>query len=215
MNSCGDKHSASVSKITNQKKHKPQVKKPKKVRSKEILASPKPSKPRICLRWPPTGRMFDLKGKIIASSESMCQSGSSRDLGCSKHMTGNLKLLINFVWRFLGIVRFGNDHIAAILGYDDLQWGNILITRAYFVEGLGHNLFSAGQFCDSDLEALCYPKHDREDIGKLGAKATPRTNLAAPAPQVLQTSTASTTTSDTPPTPTNSSPQATVIPITS
>nr|GEW74738.1 retrovirus-related Pol polyprotein from transposon TNT 1-94 [Tanacetum cinerariifolium] len=30
--------------------------------------------------------------------------------------------------------------------------GNILITRVYFVEGLGHNLFSVGQFCDSDLE---------------------------------------------------------------
>nr|GEW70268.1 integrase, catalytic region, zinc finger, CCHC-type, peptidase aspartic, catalytic [Tanacetum cinerariifolium] len=29
---------------------------------------------------------------------------------------------------------------------------NILITRVYFVKGLGHNLFSVGQFCDSDLE---------------------------------------------------------------
>ncbi|GKD24466.1 retrovirus-related pol polyprotein from transposon TNT 1-94 [Tanacetum coccineum] len=67
-------------------------------------------------------------------------------------MTGNLKLLINFVWKFLGTVRFGNDHVAAILGFDDLQWGNIMITRVYFVEGLGHNLFSVGQFCDSDLE---------------------------------------------------------------
>nr|GEZ59832.1 hypothetical protein [Tanacetum cinerariifolium] len=40
------------------------------------------------------------------------------DSGCSKHMTKNLKLLINFVWKFLGMVRFGNDHITAILGYD-------------------------------------------------------------------------------------------------
>nr|GEV15905.1 hypothetical protein [Tanacetum cinerariifolium] len=40
------------------------------------------------------------------------------DLGCSKHMTGNIKLLINFVWKFLGTVRFGNDHIATILGYE-------------------------------------------------------------------------------------------------
>nr|GEU50653.1 retrovirus-related Pol polyprotein from transposon TNT 1-94 [Tanacetum cinerariifolium] len=74
------------------------------------------------------------------------------DSGCSKHMTGNLKLFINFVWKFLGTVRFENDHVAAILGFSDLQWGNILITRVYFVEGLGHNLFSVGQFCDSDLE---------------------------------------------------------------
>nr|GFB31731.1 retrovirus-related Pol polyprotein from transposon TNT 1-94 [Tanacetum cinerariifolium] len=67
-------------------------------------------------------------------------------------MTGNLKLLINFVWKFMRTVRFENDHVAAILGFGDLQWGNILITRVYFVEGLGHNLFSVGQFCDSDLE---------------------------------------------------------------
>nr|GFB21455.1 hypothetical protein [Tanacetum cinerariifolium] len=25
---------------------------------------------------------------------------------------------------FMGIVRFGNDHVAAILGFGDLQWGN-------------------------------------------------------------------------------------------
>nr|GFA34714.1 retrovirus-related Pol polyprotein from transposon TNT 1-94 [Tanacetum cinerariifolium] len=66
-------------------------------------------------------------------------------------MTENLKLLINFVWKFIGTVLFGNDHVAAILGFGDLQWGNILITRV-FVEGLGHNLFSVGQFCDSNLE---------------------------------------------------------------
>nr|GFD26964.1 integrase, catalytic region, zinc finger, CCHC-type, peptidase aspartic, catalytic [Tanacetum cinerariifolium] len=52
----------------------------------------------------------------------------------------------------MGTVRFRNDHVAAILGFGDLQWGNILIIRVYFVEGLGHNLFSVGQFCDSDLE---------------------------------------------------------------
>nr|GFC23307.1 integrase, catalytic region, zinc finger, CCHC-type, peptidase aspartic, catalytic [Tanacetum cinerariifolium] len=74
------------------------------------------------------------------------------DSGCSKHMTGNLKLLINFVWKFLGTVRFGNDHVATILGFGDLQWGNILITKVYFVKGLGHDLFSVGLFYDSDLE---------------------------------------------------------------
>nr|GEY71021.1 retrovirus-related Pol polyprotein from transposon TNT 1-94 [Tanacetum cinerariifolium] len=67
-------------------------------------------------------------------------------------MTGNLKLLINFIWKFMGTVRFENDHVAAILGFGDLQWGYILITRVYFVKRLGYNLFSVGQFCDSDLE---------------------------------------------------------------
>ncbi|GKD17428.1 retrovirus-related pol polyprotein from transposon TNT 1-94 [Tanacetum coccineum] len=37
------------------------------------------------------------------------------DSGCSKHMTGNLKLLTNFVEKFLGTVKFGNDQIASIL----------------------------------------------------------------------------------------------------
>nr|GFB21740.1 retrovirus-related Pol polyprotein from transposon TNT 1-94 [Tanacetum cinerariifolium] len=74
------------------------------------------------------------------------------DSGCSMHMTGNRKLLINFVWKFMGTVHFGNDHVAAILGFGDLKWGNILITRVYFVEGLGHNLFLVRQFYDSDLE---------------------------------------------------------------
>nr|GFA43896.1 integrase, catalytic region, zinc finger, CCHC-type, peptidase aspartic, catalytic [Tanacetum cinerariifolium] len=54
----------------------------------------------------------------------------------------------------MGTVRFKNDHVATIMGFGDLQWGNILITGVYFVEGLGHNLFSVGQFCDLDLEVV-------------------------------------------------------------
>ncbi|GJR55752.1 putative ribonuclease H-like domain-containing protein [Tanacetum coccineum] len=73
MNSRGKKQKANVSNTKYQKKQKPKVKKPKKVGSQERLASPKPSKPKICL-------------------------------------------------------------------------------RVYFIEGLGHNLFSVRQFCDSDLE---------------------------------------------------------------
>nr|GEZ25538.1 hypothetical protein [Tanacetum cinerariifolium] len=38
------------------------------------------------------------------------------------------------------------------MGYGDYNIGNVTISRVYFVEGLGHNLFSVGQFCDSDLE---------------------------------------------------------------
>nr|GEX09205.1 hypothetical protein [Tanacetum cinerariifolium] len=33
-------------------------------------------------------------------------------------MTGNLKLLINFVWKFMGTVHSRNDHVAAILGFE-------------------------------------------------------------------------------------------------
>ncbi|GJV55870.1 hypothetical protein Tco_1456875 [Tanacetum coccineum] len=74
------------------------------------------------------------------------------DSGCTKHMTGNVSLLCNFVEKYLGTVRFGNDQFAPILGYGDLVQGNITIKRVYYVEGLNHNLFSVGQFCDADLE---------------------------------------------------------------
>ncbi|GKD87541.1 hypothetical protein Tco_1358695 [Tanacetum coccineum] len=86
MKSRTKNQSANVSKSANQKKHKPRVWKPKKVGSKERLASPKPSTPRSCLRWSPTGRMFDLKGKIIKTSEFVCQSDCSKgDNACTSN----------------------------------------------------------------------------------------------------------------------------------
>nr|GEY33216.1 retrovirus-related Pol polyprotein from transposon TNT 1-94 [Tanacetum cinerariifolium] len=74
------------------------------------------------------------------------------DSGCSKHMTGDRSQLTNFVNKFLGTVKFRNDHVTKILRYGDYQIGNVMISRVYYVEGLGHNLFSVGQFCDSNLE---------------------------------------------------------------
>ncbi|GKC00015.1 hypothetical protein Tco_0986151 [Tanacetum coccineum] len=74
------------------------------------------------------------------------------DSDCSKHMTEDSSQHTNFVNKFLGTVKFGNDHMEKIMGYGDYQIGNITISRVYYVEGLGHNLFSVGQFCDSDLE---------------------------------------------------------------
>ncbi|GJS21610.1 hypothetical protein Tco_0450242 [Tanacetum coccineum] len=83
------------------------------------------------------------------------------DSGCSKHMTGNLKFLTNFVEKFLGRVKFGNDQIEPILGYGDLVQGKVTIKRVYYIEGLNHILFSVGQFYDADLEvafqkSTCY-----------------------------------------------------------
>ncbi|GKC46622.1 hypothetical protein Tco_1064344 [Tanacetum coccineum] len=43
------------------------------------------------------------------------------------------------------------DHFGAIMGYGDYVMGDSVISKVYYVEGLGHNLFSVGQFCDSDL----------------------------------------------------------------
>ncbi|GJW99222.1 retrovirus-related pol polyprotein from transposon TNT 1-94, partial [Tanacetum coccineum] len=45
-----------------------------------------------------------------------------------------------------------NDHMEKIMGYGDYQIGNVTTSRVCYVEGLGHNVFSIGQLCDSNLE---------------------------------------------------------------
>nr|GEV56650.1 uncharacterized mitochondrial protein AtMg00810-like [Tanacetum cinerariifolium] len=99
------------------------------------------------------------------------------DSGCSKHMTGNLKLLTNFVEKFLGSVKFGNDQIPPILGYEDLVQGTVTIKRVYYVEGLNYNLFSVGQFCDADLEvafrkSTCYIRDLKGNDLPTGSRGT-------------------------------------------
>nr|GEX58425.1 hypothetical protein [Tanacetum cinerariifolium] len=74
------------------------------------------------------------------------------DSGCSKHMTGNRALLTNFVEKFLEMVHFGNNDFVVIAGYEDVVIGSMTIKKVYYVKGLGHNLFSVGQFCDKGLE---------------------------------------------------------------
>ncbi|GKE92414.1 retrovirus-related pol polyprotein from transposon TNT 1-94 [Tanacetum coccineum] len=125
--------------------------------------------------WRPTGRTFTIVGNacpsrkpIVLESESpkpvvnLVYSRKPRknknteslsktevvqivlwylDSGCSKHMIGDRSQLTNFNSKFLGTVKFENDQVAQIMGYGDYQ-----------VEGLGHNLFFMGQFCDSNLE---------------------------------------------------------------
>nr|GEX05325.1 reverse transcriptase domain-containing protein [Tanacetum cinerariifolium] len=128
--------------------------------------------------WKPTGRTFTLVGNvcpltriatptIVPPREPIPIANKTDkpvvtlvvqivlwhlDSGCSKHMTGDRSLLVNFVQKFLGTVKFGNDCVAKIMGYRDYQIRNVTISQVYYVEGLGHNLFSVGQFCDSDLE---------------------------------------------------------------
>nr|GEW27263.1 retrovirus-related Pol polyprotein from transposon TNT 1-94 [Tanacetum cinerariifolium] len=145
-NSCGKNQMAKVSVKEIQTKYQPKVTKPKKVGTLERLATPKPRKPRFLLRWSPTGRLFDQEGKLAASSISESQYNCSNDDNActSNAMEPKIKRFPNSTSLLDRLFRF-------VYGAS-IQWGNIWITRVYFVEGLGHNLFSVGQFCDSDLE---------------------------------------------------------------
>nr|GEV98384.1 hypothetical protein [Tanacetum cinerariifolium] len=129
-NSRGKKQTTKVSVKKIQKKYQPKVTNPKKVEHHKSLAIPKPRKSRLLLRWSPTGKLFHKEGKIVASRESKSQ------FDCSN---GNLKLLINFVWKFMGTVRFENDHVAAILGFGDRS------TNLYTINL--HEMASASPIC--------------------------------------------------------------------
>nr|GFA47707.1 retrovirus-related Pol polyprotein from transposon TNT 1-94 [Tanacetum cinerariifolium] len=64
------------------------------------------------------------------------------DSGCSKHMTGNLKLLTNFVEKFLGTTKFRNDQIAPILGYGDVK------STCYIRDLKGYDLLTGSRSTD-------------------------------------------------------------------
>ncbi|GJR42954.1 hypothetical protein Tco_1311057 [Tanacetum coccineum] len=157
-------------------------------------------KPRVLAPGRPTGRIFTLgeqcpltrftKPKVVPAKQTKNVSTSKclitkkiilwyLDSGCSKHMTGDRSWLRNFVKKFTGTVRFRNDHFGAIMGYEDYMIGDSVISRVYYVEGQGHNLFSVRQFCDSDLE-VAFRKHScyvRDTDGVELAKGSRGSNL--------------------------------------
>nr|GEY19004.1 hypothetical protein [Tanacetum cinerariifolium] len=73
--------------------------------------------------------------KVLSDSEASSLSADERiseiihiclwiiDLRCLNHMMSNRALLINFVEKFLGMVRFGNNDFAVIDGYGDVVIG--------------------------------------------------------------------------------------------
>ncbi|GKA48700.1 retrovirus-related pol polyprotein from transposon TNT 1-94 [Tanacetum coccineum] len=109
----------------------------------------------VGFKWKPTGRTFTIVVQIVLWY---------LDSGCSKHMTGNRSKLMNFVSKFLGTIRFGNDQIARIMGYGDCQLGNVVISR--LIQDKKPDLSFLHVF-----GSLCYPTNDHEDLGKFDAKA--------------------------------------------
>nr|GEU84112.1 retrovirus-related Pol polyprotein from transposon TNT 1-94 [Tanacetum cinerariifolium] len=112
---------------------------------------------------------------------------------CSKHMMGDRSRLMNFIKKFITIVRFGNDHFGAIIGYGDYVIGDSVIFRAEAVatacytknRSLIHTRHNKTPYelvhnKKPDLTffrvfgALCYPTNDSEDLGKLQPTANIR-----------------------------------------
>ncbi|GJT20328.1 hypothetical protein Tco_0890265 [Tanacetum coccineum] len=86
MNSHADNQSANVTIHENQKKYNENSKNSKELGSKGSHASSRPSKPRTCLRWIPTGRIFAMCGKLTASSNT---ENKSKKSVCDNASTSN------------------------------------------------------------------------------------------------------------------------------
>ncbi|GJX96150.1 retrovirus-related pol polyprotein from transposon TNT 1-94 [Tanacetum coccineum] len=103
-----------------------------------------------------TKSTFEDTTPIVSKTSISNNSVDCFDEWMFKAMTGDRSLAKNSLEKFMGTVRFGNDHFVAITGYGDYVQGNITVCHVYYVECLGHNLFSVGQFYDGDLEvAFC------------------------------------------------------------
>nr|GFB10925.1 integrase, catalytic region, zinc finger, CCHC-type, peptidase aspartic, catalytic [Tanacetum cinerariifolium] len=84
--------------------------------------------------------------KVLSDSEASSSSADEKiseivqiylwiiNLGCSKYMMGNRALLTNFVEKFLGTVRFGNNDFVVIAGYGDVIIDSITIKKVYYVK---------------------------------------------------------------------------------
>nr|GEX41747.1 hypothetical protein [Tanacetum cinerariifolium] len=91
--------------------------------------------------WKPTRRTFTLVGNvcpltriatatIVPPREPIPIVKSTDKPVVTLHMTGDRSQLINFIQKFLGTVKFGNDHVVKIMGYGDYQIGNVIISRS-------------------------------------------------------------------------------------
>nr|GEX11001.1 retrovirus-related Pol polyprotein from transposon TNT 1-94 [Tanacetum cinerariifolium] len=170
--------------------------------SNERLASPKPSKPRSCLRWSPTRRIFDFKGKIIATNKSECQYDCSNgDNACisnpkeptkpfpnSTSFLGRSSTSCEANWRCRGhIMEIDGVKVGCAISFEQINSFEIsdktAIDTACYTQNRSntHRRFDKSPYelingKKPDISflnvfgALCYPKNDREDIGKLGAK---------------------------------------------
>nr|GEU49500.1 retrovirus-related Pol polyprotein from transposon TNT 1-94 [Tanacetum cinerariifolium] len=95
-----------------------------------------------------SSKTSDSNTPVLSSIGLKCSTSN-----CESNPSGNRSQLMNFVSKFLGTIRFGNDHIARIMGYGDYHLGNVTISRVYYVKGLGHTLFSVA------INTTCYTQN--------------------------------------------------------
>nr|GEU56166.1 retrotransposon protein, putative, Ty3-gypsy subclass [Tanacetum cinerariifolium] len=127
---------------------------------REVVPSRKPIALETDTPKPVVTLVFSRTPRKSKTTDPVCKSKVVQivlwylDFGCSKHMTGDRSQLTNFINKILGTVKFKNDPVEKIMGYGEYQIGNVMISRVYYVEGLGHNLFSISNFVIQTLKLL-------------------------------------------------------------
>ncbi|KAJ9561693.1 hypothetical protein OSB04_006853 [Centaurea solstitialis] len=89
------------------------------------------------------------------------------------------ELLSNYKEEYGGSVQFGNNELSPVVGHGDIVCKDITINNVAHVEGLNHNLFSIGKFCDKDLEVNFNKRRYavRTELGRELLVGTRKTNL--------------------------------------
>nr|GFA93040.1 hypothetical protein [Tanacetum cinerariifolium] len=115
------------------------------------------------MQWIPKAMNEDVQKRIVQVILFIV------NYGCTKHMTGNLKLLCNFVEKYMGTICFGNDQFVLILGYNDLV---AFRKSTCFVRDLqGNDLLTSNR--GSDLYIISLQESTSSTPLCLMAKASP------------------------------------------
>nr|GEX13322.1 zinc finger, CCHC-type [Tanacetum cinerariifolium] len=127
--------------------------------------------PRIMRKWfPKLQPLAEPVAKWIPKIVQICLW--IIDSGCSKHMTGNRDLLTNFLEKFLGTVRFGNNDFAVIAAYGDVVIGSMSIMKStcFFRTEYGVDLLTGD--CSLNLYTVALNEVASNSLATLLAKAS-------------------------------------------
>nr|GEV56316.1 copia protein [Tanacetum cinerariifolium] len=103
-----------------------------------------------------TQEQADILRGIVEQAKAQQPLDNALDFAC-KHAKRISELLVYVKDTCPSVVKLSETKIQEQPDYKDYevcdyQLGNVIISRVYYVEGLRHNLFSVGQFCDVDRE---------------------------------------------------------------
>ncbi|GJV45680.1 retrovirus-related pol polyprotein from transposon TNT 1-94 [Tanacetum coccineum] len=135
------------------------------------LAKDKNQRALIGGSWSDSGEEDDEKAKdetclVDQASNEICLGVDLepdewiKDIGCSKHMTGNRKLFSSYKAYNRGNVIFGSN-LRGIIGKGTISNDSLKIDNVEHVDNLRFNLLSVGQICDNKCR-VTFSKHDSE-----------------------------------------------------